>query len=69
MRPTFDVVGRTVETFILDFDEEIYGLELSLDFIERIRPELQFDSVEALIERMDEDGEQARGILAAEARR
>ena len=69
VRPTFDVVDRTVETFILDFDEEIYGAELALDFVERIRPELQFDSVEALIERMDEDVEQARGILAAEAPR
>ena len=69
VRPTFEVAGRTVEAFILDFDEDIYGVEVSIDFVERIRPELQFDSVEALIERMDQDVEQARGILAAEARR
>ncbi len=67
--PTFEVSGRTVETFILDFDEDLYGAEVSIDFIERIRPEAQFDSVEALIEQMDRDVEQARGILAAEARR
>ena len=67
--PTFEVSGRTVETFILDFDEDIYGAEVSIDFIERIRPEARFDSVEALIEQMDRDVEQARGILAAEARR
>ena len=69
VRPTFEVAGRTVETFILDFDEDLYGAEVSIDFVERIRPELQFDSVEALIERMDQDVEQARGILAAEAPR
>lgn len=69
VRPTFEVAGRTVETFILDFDEDLYGTEVSIDFIERIRPELQFDSVDALIEQMDRDVEQARGILAAEARR
>ena len=67
--PTFEVAGRTVETFIFDFDEDIYGAEVSIDFVERIRPELQFDSVEALIEQMDRDVEQVRGILAAEARR
>ena len=69
VRPTFETAGRTVETFILDFDEDIYGAEVSIDFVERIRPEARFDSVEALIEQMDKDVEQCRGILAAEAPR
>ena len=69
VRPTFETAGRTVEAFILDFDEDIYGAEVSIDFIERIRPEARFDSVEALIEQMDKDVEQCRGILAAEAPR
>ena len=50
-------------------DAGLTGAEVSIDFIERIRPEARFDSVEALIEQMDKDVEQCRGILAAEAPR
>ena len=56
MRPTF-VTGRglLVEAFLLDFDGDLYGRELRLDFIERIRGEKRFDSAEALIEQMHRD--------------
>lgn len=56
VRPTFDVELRpTVETFILDFDEEVYGEEIRIDLLHRLRGELRFDSVEQLVEQMHDD--------------
>jgi riboflavin kinase/FMN adenylyltransferase len=66
VRPTF-VTGRglLVEAFLLDFDDDIYGRELRLDFIERLRGEKRFESVDALVEQMHRDVEQTRAIVAA----
>ena len=59
VRPTF-VTGRglLVEAFLLDFEGDLYGRELRLDFLERIRGEKRFDSVETLIEQMHRDVEE-----------
>ena len=55
-RPTVaDNRGRTIETHILDFNEDIYGLDISLTFIDRIRDERQFDSLDALKAQLEED--------------
>jgi riboflavin kinase/FMN adenylyltransferase len=43
---------RTIETHILDFDEDIYGLPLRLGFLRRIRDERKFPSLEALREQL-----------------
>ena len=48
VRPTVNGVGRTIETHILDFDQDIYGLPLTVRFLRRIRDERKFDSLEAL---------------------
>jgi len=66
VRPTF-VTGRglLVEAFLLDFDEDIYGRELRLDFIARLRGEKRFESVDTLVEQMHRDVEQTRAIIAA----
>ena len=63
VRPTF-VTGRglLVEAFLLDFDGDLYGRELRLDFLERIRGEKRFDSAETLIEQMHRDVEQIAAI-------
>lgn len=56
VRPTFHRDGQaTVETYILDFDEEIYGEEIRIDLLHRLRDEQRFDSVEALVEQMRRD--------------
>ena len=44
--PTFEGRQRTVEAYILDFDEDIYGVELGVEFVERLRGMVKFDSVE-----------------------
>jgi riboflavin kinase/FMN adenylyltransferase len=61
VRPTF-VTGRglLVEAFILDWEGDIYGRELRLEFLERLRGERRFDSAEALVEQMARDVEETR---------
>jgi riboflavin kinase/FMN adenylyltransferase len=65
VRPTF-VTGRglLVEAFLLGFDGDLYGRELRLAFLSRLRGELRFDSVEALVEQMERDVEDTRRIAA-----
>lgn len=64
-RPTFDGKGRTIEAFLLGFDNILYNKELRLEFVRRLRDELKFDSVEALLKQMELDVEETRAILQA----
>jgi riboflavin kinase/FMN adenylyltransferase len=59
VRPTF-VTGRglLVEAYLLDFDDDLYGRELRLDFLDRIRGERRFESADALVEQMRRDVDQ-----------
>ena len=66
--PTFEGRQRTVEAYILDFDEDIYGVELGVEFVGRLRGMVKFDSVEALVEQMGRDVEQARDLPALSSR-
>jgi riboflavin kinase / FMN adenylyltransferase len=65
VRPTF-VTGRgeLVEAYILDFDGDLYGKQLRLDFLARLRGERRFQSAEELIEQMRRDVERTREIVA-----
>src|SRR5579872_2310640 len=64
-RPTFDNGAPLLEIFLFDFNGDLYGEKLDVAFIGFIREELKFDSVEALIRRMDDDSQRARRQLAA----
>ena len=65
VRPTFKTGrGLLVEAFLLDFERDVYGRELRLDFLERLRGERRFESVEALVAQMGADVEQTRRIAA-----
>jgi len=65
VRPTFKTGrGLLVEAFLLDFEGDIYGRELRLDFLERLRGERRFDSVDALIEQMGQDVVETRRVAA-----
>ena len=60
-RPTLsDGRGRTIETHILDFDEDIYGLDITITFLERIRDERKFGSLTELSVQLARDEEAAR---------
>lgn len=62
--PTFGPGRRAVEGYLLDFDKDVYGQEVCLEFVERIRGQVKFDSGQALIEEMDRDVRKVRDILA-----
>jgi len=65
-RPTVSSEGAmTIETNIFDFDEDIYGLDLTLSFVERIRPERKFSSLSALGEQLSRDRDACLGILSS----
>jgi riboflavin kinase/FMN adenylyltransferase len=64
-RPTFDGTKPILEVHIFDFDEDIYGRYIQVDFIERLRDERRFDSADALVEQMHRDSRQAREVLTA----
>jgi riboflavin kinase/FMN adenylyltransferase len=65
VRPTFKTGrGLLVEAFLLDFEDDVYGRELRLDFLERLRGEQRFDSAEALVEQMHRDVDEARRMTA-----
>ena len=63
-RPMFDTGAVLLEIFLFDFSGDLYGAALDCAFIAWIRPEMNFDSVEELIRRMDQDSSQARHALA-----
>ncbi len=63
-RPTFYNEGNLVaEVYIYDFNREIYGEELKVEFIERLRAEEKFDSAEDLIKQMNKDKENGLKIF------
>jgi riboflavin kinase/FMN adenylyltransferase len=63
-RPTFDRESeRTLEAHVLDFSGDLYGKELRVEFIERLRPEVRFESREALIAQMESDVERTREVI------
>src|SRR5699024_11034115 len=55
--PTFDEDEVKVETYIIDFDDDIYGREVELELVEYLRPMITFDSVDDLVKQMKEDVE------------
>jgi riboflavin kinase / FMN adenylyltransferase len=67
LRPTFDETQPTVEAYLLDFSGDLYGLEMRLDVLYRLREEGKFDSVEELIAQINRDVEAAREYFAKEA--
>ena len=62
-RPTFDVEGSTIEVYLLDFTGGLYGQKLRIYFVERLRDEQKFASVEALVATIEMDVVRARQIL------
>ncbi|GAA1393323.1 bifunctional riboflavin kinase/FAD synthetase [Pseudonocardia kongjuensis] len=63
--PTFSGRVRTVEAYVLDVDENFYGHEVGVEFVERLRGQEHFDGVEPLIAQMGKDVADTRTILTA----
>jgi riboflavin kinase / FMN adenylyltransferase len=64
-RPTVDGTEPLLETHVFDFAGDLYGRELEIEFVAKLREELKFDSLAALVAQMHRDAAQARQILAA----
>jgi len=65
VRPMFGENRPNLETHIFDFKAPLYGEHVSVALVEFLRPEMKFDSLDALIAQMDQDSAKARAILAA----
>jgi len=64
-RPTVNGIEPLIEVHIFDFDQDIYGAHIQVEFIAKLRDEVRFPDLESLRQQMFVDAEQARGILAA----
>jgi riboflavin kinase / FMN adenylyltransferase len=64
MNPTFGDGPRTVESFILNFDADIYGEAVKLSFVKRLREEKQFSSADELIAQIRSDVKDAQAVFS-----
>lgn len=61
--PTFENDFRKIETYILDFRQDIYGETIAIEFLEFLRNDMKFNSVDGLIKQMQDDKKQAIDII------
>ena len=64
-RPTVNGLGITVEPWILDFDGNLYGQEITLEFHRFLRPETRFDGLDALKAQINRDALETRAYFTA----
>ncbi len=63
LNPTVEGTGRSIEVNIFDFDKNVYGQELTIYFVNRLRDEIKFNTLEQLKEQLGKDKENAAKIL------
>jgi riboflavin kinase/FMN adenylyltransferase len=61
--PTFQGSRRTVEAYVLDFDGDLYGEHVGVEFVQRLRPMAAFPDVDALLVAMTKDVTETRAVL------
>jgi riboflavin kinase/FMN adenylyltransferase len=66
VRPSFDNGHRMVETHIFDFDQNIYGCDLVVEFVARLRDERRFEDIDDLVAQIELDSQAARRLLGTE---
>jgi riboflavin kinase/FMN adenylyltransferase len=64
VRPSFDNGQRTVETHLFEFAQDIYGCDLVIEFVARLRDEQRFEDIANLVAQIERDSEAARRILS-----
>lgn len=62
-RPTFDEASYSIEVHIIDFDKEIYGKEIQIQFVERVRDEMKFAGKDELVRQLNHDKEKVMKVL------
>jgi riboflavin kinase/FMN adenylyltransferase len=68
-RPTFGPGDAALEAHVLDYEGDLYGRRLRLEFVDRLRPERTFESPDALREQIGRDRDDARRLLATPSAR
>ena len=63
-RPTVAGTNQTIETYIFNFEKDIYGEHLTLQFRAFLRPEQKFEGLPALVAQLKQDEDSARAVLA-----
>jgi riboflavin kinase/FMN adenylyltransferase len=63
VRPTVNGKEPLLEAHLFDFDGDLYGKRIQVEFVEKLRDEEKFDSLDAMVKQIDRDAEQARNIL------
>lgn len=66
IRPSFGLSERLLEAHVLDYEAELYGQEIQIEFVQCLRPELTFSQISELVAQVQRDIEQARTILGDE---
>ncbi|HEU4664170.1 MAG TPA: riboflavin kinase, partial [Dokdonella sp.] len=68
VRPTIDGGGEPLlEAHLFDFDGDLYGRRIEVEFVRKLRDEAKFDGLDAMVRQIDRDAAQARAILGAAA--
>jgi riboflavin kinase / FMN adenylyltransferase len=65
-RPTVGGTRPLLEAHVFDFAGDLYGREIEVEFLARLREERKFDSLDAMVEQMHQDAAQARSAFARE---
>jgi len=65
-RPTFGKSERMLEVYLFDFRGDLYGMDLKVEFVARLRSEVKFESVQALVAQIRRDKARAQEVLAVE---
>ena len=65
VRPTVNGKEPLLEAHVFDYSGNLYGREIEVEFVSKLREELHFASLDELVVQMNEDAAQARGILEA----
>ncbi|HNR92951.1 MAG TPA: bifunctional riboflavin kinase/FAD synthetase [Dokdonella sp.] len=63
IRPTIDGTEPLLEAHLFDFDGDLYGRRLDVEFVAKLRDELKFNDLDAMVRQIDEDARQARHLL------
>lgn len=65
-RPTFEGLDFAIEVHLLEFSGDLYGKDLRIEFVDRMRDERKFDSVDGLIEQLSQDRSRCKQLLGVE---
>ena len=67
MNPTFGNNARTIESYLFDLDGDLYGHEVRIEFVRKLRNEIKFNNAGELTSQADKDIRQAKDLLKVEA--